>query len=557
MLQSKLFGKTLKSAPKDADSVNAALLIQAGYIHKVAAGIYEFLPLGLRVLSKINEIIRREMNAIGGQEVNMPILHPMHYYELTGRDKTFGDILFKTEGHAGSEFTMGPSHEEIVTPLAAKYVQSYKDLPFALYQIQLKFRNEARAKSGLLRGREFGMKDMYSFHATQESLDEFYEKCKKAYSNVYEKCGLDALIVEAGGGAFSDDLSHEFQVACEYGEDTILLDKKGRAQNVEVVNQLHQSINPDEKEGELKKVKIEHGSSVEENAKAHDVDQWRILKTVVLRLETGGYIGVCLRGDLTISIRKLEKYLETKVFPASTKELEKLGLVEGYISPVDNSKLDYIGDLSLSTVKNFVTGANEEGLDYLNVNLGREFQVKGLVHISDISEMSDLEEIKAIEAGNIFKLGTKYSKPVGLQFTDKDGSKKDVIMGCYGIGTTRLMGTIAEVHNDDNGLIWPKNVSPYQVHLLHLGKDEDVILAAKKLYEDLITAGYEVLYDDRNIGPGAKFADSDLLGLPVRIVIGNKTIAEQSCEFKLRSESKVTIMKLEKVINELNEFYEN
>ena len=329
MRYSRLFGKTKLTAPHDADSVNAKYLTQGGFIEKVAAGIYDFLPLGQRVLEKVKQIIREEMNKIDGQEILMPSLHPIEFWQTTGRDKTATDILYRTKGAGDKDFVMAPSHEEMVTPLAKKFVQSYKDLPFAVYQIQTKFRDEPRAKSGLLRGREFGMKDMYSFHTDEKDLDVYYERVKETYMNVYRRCGLEAHVVEASGGIFSDKFSHEFSVATPAGEDTIIVCKKcSTAQNLEIAE----------------------------------------------------------------NIRTPEK---------------------------PNLTCHRCGDL--------------------------------------------MEELKAVEAGNIFKLGTKYSKDFDLYFTNENGERKHVIMGCYGIGTTRLVGTIVESSHDEKGIIWPKMVAPYHV----------------------------------------------------------------------------------------------
>jgi prolyl-tRNA synthetase len=361
-------------------------------------------------------------------------------------------------------------------------------------------------------------------------------------------------MAEADGGAFSKEYSHEFQVECAYGEDTLLITDE-KAQNIEVADLMHEHKNPNEAEAELKEVEVKRGLSVEENADAHNCEDWRILKTVVFKLESSGFVGVCIRGDLQVSKDKVAAYFGEKVFAASPEELESIGLVQGFISPVNNDKIDFIGDLSVDTVNNYVTGANKQDLDVTGVNVGRDFKLKDIVHLADISDYEGIKEVKAIEVGNIFKLGTKFSEPANLTFNDADGNVQHVIMGCYGIGNTRLMGTIAELHSDDSGLMWPKNVAPFHVHLVHLGNNEDVIDAAEDLYEDLKEAGYEVLYDDRDAGPGTKLADSDLIGIPVRIVIGNKTIGEQSCEWKLRSESDASMVKLDDVASKLKDFY--
>jgi prolyl-tRNA synthetase len=548
MRYSKIFGKTRHNPPCDADSKNAELLTQAGFVEKLAAGIYNFLPLGKRVFDKINGIIREEMNAVEGQEILMPALQPIEIWETTGRNRTMSDILYKTKGAGGKDFVFGPSHEETVTPLAAKYIQSYKDLPLSVYQVQTKFRNEPRAKSGLLRGREFGMKDMYSFHVSEEDLDKYYERVITAYMNVYERCGLTAYVIEASGGPFTDKFSHEFSVVTPAGEDTIITCEKCKtAQNLEIAE--GKVPNPDEKEEkELKMelVEIERDFSVTANAEAHKVSEAKILKTVVYEVEESGLIGVVIRGDLKISEVKLENYLKKQIRPASPETLKKVGLVQGYISPVkmpENIKISFIGDHSIKNVKNFVTGANEHAKDYRNANLGRDFQIDDFADFVEVQSGFEcpkcgkgLKELKAVEAGNIFKLGTRYSKDFNLSYTDKDGKQKLVEMGCYGIGNSRLMGTIVEAKHDENGIIWPMSVAPYQVHLILLGDDDEVVKGAEKIYEELTEDGVEVLFDDRDDRPGVKFKDADLIGIPLRLVVSRRTLESKSVEWKLREE---------------------
>ncbi|MFA6305917.1 MAG: aminoacyl--tRNA ligase-related protein [Candidatus Gracilibacteria bacterium] len=429
MKYSKLFGRTRHNPPCDADSVNAKLLTQAGFIEKLSAGIYNFLPLGQRVLTKVCNIIREEMNAVEGQEILMPALHPSDLWETTGRRKSMDEILYKTRASGDKEFVFGPSHEETVTPLAAKYIQSYKDLPFSVYQIQTKFRDEPRAKSGLLRGREFGMKDLYSFHTDEADLDRYYEIMKKAYFNVFERCGLKAYIIEASGGIFSDKFSHEFSIETPAGEDTIVLcEKCGIAQNLEVA--------------------------------------------------------------------------------------------EGH-------KDGFIYGKTLADLKNGIPCPKCK---------------------------KPLSEIKAVEAGNIFKLGTKFSDAFGLRFADKDGTLKPVVMGCYGIGTTRLVGTIVEAKHDEKGIIWPKSVAPYLINLISLGNDEDVLKNAESLYEKLLGEGIEVLFDDRDATAGVKLKDSDLVGIPLRIVVSKRTLESKGVEWKERVNSESEIVPTASLIEKIKEF---
>ncbi len=413
MRQSQLFTKTSKEAPKDETSINAQILIRAGFIDKVAAGIYTFLPLGLRVHNKIINIIREEMNAINGQEIFMPALVPKEAWEKTNRWDNF-DALFKLKGGDEKEYALGATHEEIVTPLAKKHIFSYKDLPVFIYQIQTKFRNELRARAGLVRGREFSMKDLYSFHASEEDLNEYYKVAQKAYFKIFERCGLLSLtyLTFASGGAFSK-YSHEFQAVVKTGEDTIHICK-----------------------------------------------------------------------DCNVAVNK-EIINEQKVCPSC-----------------GNKKL---------------------------------------------------EEKKAIEIGNIFKLGTRFSKPVGLEFTDENGKKKDVVMGCFGIGPSRLMGTVVEVCHDDKGIIWPEEISPFKAHLLEIkSKKPEVKSAAEKIYANLENKGIEVLYDDREAGAGEKFADADLIGCPYRIVISEKTLEKDCVEVKKRDSEKTELVKISEIIKFLN-----
>ncbi len=593
MRYSRFFGRTTMTVPHDADSVNARLLTQGGFVDKMAAGIYNYLPMGKRVLDKIIQIIREEMNAVDGQEISMPALHPIELWQQTGRDKTADAILYRTKGAGGKDFVFAPSHEEAVTPLAKKYIQSYKDLPLSAYQFQTKFRNEPRAKSGVLRGREFGMKDMYSFHVSDEDLDQYYERVKQAYLNVYERCGVKAYVVEASGGIFSDKISHEFSVVTPAGEDTILVCKKCNiAQNIEIAEgKIHNPHDPEEKELKMVEVKMERGPSIDENAKAHKIEPSKILKSVVYKLQNGGLLGVCIRGDLQVNEHKLSKFLGQEVHPASKEDLEAIGLVPGFISPVGLPKvkgglkhaaevydthekgvkevhrskesLHFIADNSIKTVKNFVTGANKKNMDLINVNLGTDFTIDDFADLVSIKAGfacskcgSKLEETKAIEAGNIFKLGTKYSEAFDVNFTDEKGQRKLAIMGCYGIGTTRLVGTIVEASNDEKGIIWPKSVAPFQVHLIALGaeKDPEVKKSAEDIYEVLNHACVEVLYDDRDESAGKKFNDADLIGIPLRIVVSSRTLKEKNVEWKLRTEAEGKLVKYEMAPKEIIEW---
>jgi prolyl-tRNA synthetase len=566
MRYSKLFGKTKHEVPCDANSTNAKLLTKGGFIDKLSSGIYSFLPLGLRVLKNINNIIREEMDAIDGQELLLPSLHPIDIWKTTGRDVTMDDIFYRTKA-GDKDFVFGPSHEEAVTPLVKKFVQSYKDLPLSVYQLQTKFRNEPRAKSGLLRGREFGMKDMYSFHTSEEDLDQYYKKAIEAYLNVYTRVGLEAYVLEASGGAFSDKYSHEFSIITDAGEDTMILCKNCKfAQNLEVAEGKYDNPSSEEKEKPLEKIEVERGKSVADNAKAHNVDNWRILKSVVYMIEDQGPIGILIRGDFKVNEDKLQRYFKKNLRPLKSTELEKYDLVEGFISPIgENGKqidtIDFIADNSIKEMKNFVTGANKMNIDFVGANLGRDFQVKDFADFVEVKGSfkcpkcdHELTEEKAVEAGNIFKLGTKFSKSFDLKYTDSDGKRKTVIMGCYGIGNTRLLGTIVEASHDENGIIWPKSVAPYLVNIVQLGDNDEVTAMANKIYQLLHEKNIDTLLDDRDVRAGEKFKDSDLIGIPLRIVISKRTLSENCVEWKERNSNEAHNVKIDDLIDEIVKF---
>jgi len=416
MLQSKLFSQMSRDFPKDEISINAKLLIRAGFIDKVASGVFSYLPLGWRVYKKIEQIIREEMVDIGGQEVFLPVLMPKELWEKTGRWESFGEALMKIKDRADKEYVLGPTHEELITELARKNIFTYRDLPKAIFQIQDKFRDEPRAKSGLLRGKEFEMKDLYSFHASRQDLDVYYEEVKKAYSKIFNRCGLKAFAVESSGAGFTDENVHEFMVKTPAGEDiTVLCELCGFAQN---------------------------------------------------------------------------------------KELGEVGA---------NKKCPNCGGI--------------------------------------------LKEEKTVEVGNIFKLGTKYSESIGAYFVDRDGQKKPVIMGCYGIGVSRLVGTIVEVHHDEEGIIWPLSVAPFIVHLLKINSPDQKINVkvkkeADKIYQRLIKNNIEVLYDDReDKSAGEKFVDADLVGIPYRLLISEKTLQKESGEVKKRNSKDIEFISKNNVVN--------
>jgi len=563
MRYKSLAGQTLMQVPSDSDSRNAELLTKAGFVRKLAAGVYSYLPLGRRVLDKIERIIIEEMDKIEGQQVSMPALVPLENWQPTNRDNV--GIGFRTMGANEREFVLGWSHEEVVTPLLKEFITSYRDLPKSIYQIQNKFRNEPRAKSGILRGREFSMKDMYSFHTDQADLDKYYERVKEAYLNVFRRVGLNPYVVSASGGTFSKKLSHEFSVVSNAGEDTIVVDTETQeAQNLEISSYYIGGKNLEEAEIDMGEVEVKRGVSVDENAKAHNVPDWKILKTVVYKIDQG-FLGIVIRGDLNVDLDKLYKELgASSIRVANDSELAELGLVKGFISPVNNEKIPFVADVSVTTVKNFITGANREGVDLIGVNLGRDFNVKEITHLAELTPETisrlagkPVEVYKGIEVGNIFQLDSFFSDAFGLKYTSAEGKECPVIMGCYGIGVTRLMGTVVEIMNDENGIIWPKSIAPYHVHLISLGQNTETMATAEKIYAELNSQGVEVLFDDRELAAGRKFNDADLVGIPVRVLVSDRNLANGKLEVKLRDQAEAQLIEVDELISFVKTYYSN
>ncbi|HKU18286.1 MAG TPA: proline--tRNA ligase [Candidatus Saccharimonadales bacterium] len=563
MKMSQLFTKTTKNVPADEVSKNARLLIQAGYIHKEMAGVYSYLPLGLRVLNNIARIVREEMDAIGGQEVSMPALQVKERYEATGRwDDEIVDIWFKTALANGAELGLGFSHEENLSPIVKKYVSSYKDLPLFAYQIQTKFRNELRSKSGLMRGREFLMKDMYSFALSQAQHDKLYELSKKAYTKVYKRVGIGdrTVMVLASGGSFSK-YSHEFQTFSEAGEDSIFRTEDGTYYNREIAPSKVSRPNKHEAPAEYKEVLGKGVVGVQALLKHLGIPIEKSTKTLIYRTDTGEVIIAAVRSDYDVNELKLcEAAGCNRVSFASEQEVEQLtGASIGYAGLVNLPKgLRVFLDDSLHGLCNFETGANKTGYHAVNVNFGRDVPLPDTFYDIKVAKEGDLEPKtgkvmhteKAIEVGNIFTLGTKFSAPFDLAVPDESGVQTTVLMGCYGIGVSRLMGTVAELLSDDKGLVWPDSIAPFKVYLARIGASDAVGKKCDELYEHLTRAGVAVLYDDRlEARAGEKFADADLLGIPYRLVVSDKTLASNKFELKKRTEQAAQLLDEEAVIN--------
>lgn len=545
--------------------MNATYLIRAGFIDQVMAGVYTFLPLGYRTLRKIEQIIREEMDKVAS-EVNFPAISPFELWETTGRLNTV-DVLFKVSGankasqeRNGAEYVLNSTHEELVTPLAQKFISSYKDFPFSVYQIQTKFRNEPRAKSGLLRGREFRMKDSYSFHVSESDLLKYYDVMKQTYTTIFERLGLgkETVMALASGGDFTKEYSHEFQTICESGEDTLFRDPKTKiVYNREVT--ASQAPKVQYEQGEMKPMEEVLGEGligVEALAKHLGISFEQTTKTLLFKTSEGAFVAVAVRGGYEVDEEKLKKVLNvSSISMASAEEVEKItGCVPGYVGVLNLPKeVTVIFDESTNNRVNFECGANRLHYHTINVNFGRDIPMPEKFHDIKVAKEGDLnpetgevyEVFKGAEVGNIFPLNTKFSKAFGYNFVDQDGKEKPIYMGCYGIGPSRIMGVIVEKFHDEKGILWPAQVAPFDVHLVSLKGGED---KARSLYDQLEAAGIEVLWDDRDESAGAKFADADLIGIPVRLVVSGRT-EEGKVEFKKRDQEKAEILTVEEVIS--------
>ncbi len=549
MKQSMTLIPTLREVPADAEIKSHQLLLRAGYMRQNASGVYSFMPLGNKVLQKVEQIVREEMDGAGAVELLMPALQQAEFWQESGRWYTYGPELMRLKDRHNREFALGATHEEVVTSLIRDEVKSYKRLPLTVYQIQTKFRDEKRPRFGLLRGREFIMKDAYSFHATQESLDEVYEKLYKAYSNVFTRCGLDFRAVIADSGAMGGKDTHEFMVLSEIGEDTIAYsDTSNYAANIEMAPVVAKYEKSSEPQAALEKVRTPGQKSIEAVSGFLHTEAAKCIKTLLFKVDEK-YVVVLVRGDHEINDIKLKNYYNASVVelaePSATKDL--LGCEIGSLGPVGvSSDVEVIADTAVEAIVNGVTGANEEDYHYINVNPGRDFNVAAYVDLRFIQEgdpspdgKGTIQFAKGIEVGHVFKLGTRYSEAMNAVFLDENGRTQPMLMGCYGIGVSRTVAAIAEQFNDEKGLVWPANMAPYQVHLIPVNmKDDTQATVAQQLYTECKAVGLDVLMDDRHERAGVKFADSDLIGLPIRVTVGKKA-AEGIFEVKIRKTGEV------------------
>jgi prolyl-tRNA synthetase len=550
MLLTRALVPTMKEAPADATNASHVLLSRAGYIRRVGAGIYDFLPLGLRVLRKVESIVRAEMDRAGALELLMPALLPADYFKETGRWELYGDVLFRIRDRKAADYHLGPTHEEIVTDIARRELRSWRDLPKTLYQVQLKFRDEPRPRGGLLRCREFVMKDAYSFDATEDGARASYEEMRKAYVRIFDRMGLTYRMVQADSGAIGGSTSAEFQVLVDSGEDAIVAcDRCDYAANIEVaVPGLSSTPPPSPASAAVDGAPPMGSVHTPGHGAIHDVAEFlgvpatSMLKSLVYLAGTE-IIMVVVRGDHDVNQTRVARVLGVdEVFLASESDVERAtGAKVGFVGPV-GFRGRVVVDRAASLVALGVTGANKTDWHVTNVAFDRDYRGE----VADVRlaaagdpcpscDVGRLASYRGIEAGHIFILGTKYSEPMRANFIDEKQQQRPLVMGCYGIGVSRLVATTVEQHHDENGICWPMSIAPYHVHLVTLGGDADVLAAARGIHDALGDAGVDVLWDDRDERPGVKFKDADLVGVPLRVTIGARGLASGQVELKVRT----------------------
>ncbi len=559
MKLSKNFVPTLKEVPADAVIPSHILMVRAGMIRMLSAGIYSFLPLGYKVIKKIIEIIREEMDAIGGQEFLLPALNPKEIWEQTGRVEAFGDTMFHVKNR---DYVLAPTHEEIMTYHAKGALKSYKDLPQIWYQIQTKFRNEPRPRSGVIRGRQFIMKDAYSFDSSYEGLDESYEKHDKAYRRIFDRCGIKYFVVGASSGAMGGSKSEEFMVRSDAGEDTVAYcEHCGYAANVEVAQSVVEPVKRHEESKEIYEISTPNVKSIDELCEFLKIDERETAKSRIY-IADGEPVLVLMSGNDEVNETKLESALGTAVRPAHPDELKEItGADAGSIGPI-GFKGRILADLRLKDGNNLYSGANKNDYHIGGIDMKRDVPQAEYFDLRIVQSGEKcvrcgkaLEVFKAIELGHIFKLGTKYSEALGAEFLDENGASHPIVMGSYGIGVERVLACFIEQNHDEKGILWKKPLAPFDVHLLGLNmKKENVRATAEEIYEKLQAKGFEVLFDDRvDAQAGFKFNDADLIGLPVQVIVGERGLKEGVVEVKKRISDERFKVKLEDLVDFVSE----
>ena len=567
MKASRMLIATLKEAPQEAIISSHILLIRAGMIRKLVSGVYNYLPLGLRTLQKIENIIREEMDNAGSLEILSSAIQPKELWEESGRWQKYGPELMRFKDRHEREFCLGPTHEEIFTDLVRTEIKSRKSLPLSLYQIQTKYRDELRPRFGLMRGREFIMKDAYSFDLDQNGLDESYKIMYDTYCKIFDRLGIDYKIVLADTGAIGGTGSHQFMAISDVGESNIVYCNCGYAADEEKAESMPEEYNNDETLKEIEKVHTPRQKTIEEISNFLNVSSKRVVKSLVYRdYANDKFVVVLVRGDREVNEIKVINHLgiaEHEIALASYDDIKSIGSVEGFVGPVNLSNVEILVDEEVTMMKNFVVGANEHDYHLINVNYGRDFT--GVVKMFRCASTGDkcpvcglpLEMERGIEVGQIFKLGTKYSASMNCTYTDEAGKNVPMVMGCYGIGVTRTLSSIIEQHHDDFGIKWPLNVAPYHAVVVPINyKDETMKAGAEKIYQELKSQGVEVILDDRDAKPGFKFKDWELIGIPYIITVG-RLAGEEICEFKIRSTMEKVELKFDVAIKTVVEAVKN
>ena len=561
MRRSRLFCETLRQAPADIDSAGHQLLLRGGFVQPLAAGIFSFLPLGERVANKLEQIMREEMNAIGGQELTMPVVHPAELWQETGRWQVIGPEMARFTDRGERPMVLAMTHEEVIADLLRRQIKSYRQLPIALYQIQTKFRDEPRARGGLLRTREFVMKDLYSAHTSFEDIDRYYPLVYQSYFNIFRRSGIDVIAVESDSGMMGGTMAHEFMFLNEIGEDQLVLcDACGYSANRQVAT-FRKGVPAAEDQGTLEEIATPATPTIAALAQLLDVPESRTAKAAFF-MAGDRFIFAVVRGDMDVNETKLANAVgASELRVARPEDVQRAGIVAGYASPIGVTGVTVVVDDLVAQSPNLVAGANRAGYHTLNTNYGRDYTADVVADIVAAEEGmgcpqcdAPLRMVRGVEVGNIFKLGTKYTEALGATFLDEQGETKHIVMGSYGIGVGRLMACLAQECRDEQGLIWPVSVAPYHVYLVGLDLNDDTIkTVAEALYEQLEAAGVEVLFDDRDERAGVKFKDADLLGLPLRITVSRRSMQNTAVEFKIRTDREARQVPLDGAIVEVVE----
>ncbi len=562
MYYSKAFIPTLKEAPSDMDNISAKLMVRSGMIRKLGSGLFELLPLGLKTLENVMTVIKEEMRAIDGQEVKLPLLLPKELWIETGRWNVYGKELFRIKDRKNAEFALAPTHEEAITDLARSFIKSYKQLPIMLYQFGIKFRDEIRPRFGVMRAREFIMKDAYSFHATEADLEAYYKKVYAAYEKICQRCGFKYRVVEAASGAIGGNFSHEFMVLADTGEEEIAWCNCGYGANSEKAECLPEDKKSDEKALDMEEILTPNVGTIEDVSKFLNSSAQKFIKTIIY-VADGEPVAALVRGDYEINEIKLQSLLGCSELELATPEIiaEVTGAKVGFAGPVNlKKKIKIYADYSVVNIVNGVIGANKDDTHIKNVNYDRDYKadvvadLRKVVH-GDICPRCKKEKLqfsRGIEIGHVFKLGTKYSKSMKATYLDANGKEQLMVMGCYGIGVTRILAATIEQSYDENGIIWPTALAAYKVCIIPVDfKNEQIKQTAEKIYNELRALKIDVLLDDRDERAGIKFKDADLIGIPFRITIGEKNLKDGNVEFKNRRDDKsaAKIIKADEIVN--------